>query len=68
MSSLVGDAINNVVDKLNVEALSDCDDDDYTDSEECANVFDASADTEKKEDAEPETGEEEEGRRREGGG
>ena len=41
VSSLVGDAINNVVDKLNVEALSDCDDDDYTDSEECANVFDS---------------------------
>jgi len=54
VSSLVGDAINNVVDKLNVEALSDCDDDDYTESEECANVFDTSADTEKKEDADPE--------------
>ena len=53
VSALVGDAINNVVDKLNVEALSDCDDDDYTDSEECANVFDTPADTEKKEEAEP---------------
>ena len=39
VSRLVGDAINNVVDKLNVEALSDCDDDDYTDSEECAEDF-----------------------------
>ena len=28
-----------MVDKLNVEALSDCDDDDYTDSEECAEDF-----------------------------
>ena len=39
VSRLVGDAINNVVDKLNVEALSDCDDDDYTVSEECAEDF-----------------------------
>ena len=39
MSRLVGDAIENVVDKLNVEALSDCDDDDYTVSEECAEDF-----------------------------